>query len=79
MVERIARLTPGEAADRFAVSPKTIVRWANSGRFPAQFEGRPVVIRTPGKHHRFDERAIEALAAGRLEWASVQIGAADVE
>lgn len=79
MAERITRLTPSEASGRFGVDPKTIVRWANSGRFPEEFEGRPVVVRTPGNHHRFDEGAIEALAAGRLEWVSIQNGAANAE
>ena len=38
-------LTPGEVAELFAVDPKTVTRWARTGRLPA--------IRTPGGHRRF--------------------------
>lgn len=38
-------MTPKEVADAFLVDPKTVTRWARSGRLPA--------TRTPGGHHRF--------------------------
>jgi Predicted site-specific integrase-resolvase len=42
-------LTPGEVADRFGVSPKTVARWALSGKL----DGIIRIIRTPGNHRRF--------------------------
>lgn len=38
-------LTPGEVAALFRVDPKTVTRWASSGRLKG--------IRTPGGHRRF--------------------------
>lgn len=38
-------LTPGEVAALFRVDPKTVTRWAASGRISS--------IRTPGGHRRF--------------------------
>jgi excisionase family DNA binding protein len=43
-------LTPGQVAKRFGVDPKTVTRWANSGKLES--------IRTPGRHRRFSERAV---------------------
>jgi excisionase family DNA binding protein len=40
-------LTPTEVAALFRVDPKTVTRWATSGRIRS--------IRTPGGHHRFRE------------------------
>ena len=40
-----ALLTPAEVARLFRVNPKTVSRWASSGKLPA--------IRTLGGHHRF--------------------------
>ncbi len=48
-------LTPGEVAKMFRVDPKTVARWAASGRIPS--------VRTPGGHNRFPEDVIEALLA----------------
>ncbi|HEY3723093.1 MAG TPA: BldC family transcriptional regulator [Acidimicrobiia bacterium] len=48
-----ALLTPGEVAERFKVSPRTVGRWARDGRIQA--------IRTLGGHRRF--RASEVAAA----------------
>ncbi len=47
--ESDARLTPGEVASLFDVTPKTIGRWDAAGILPAE--------RTAGGHRRF--RAIE--------------------
>jgi excisionase family DNA binding protein len=38
-------VTPGEVAVVFRVDPKTVTRWASTGRISA--------IRTPGGHRRF--------------------------
>lgn len=46
-------LTPRQVADRFAVDPKTVTRWAKAGKLPC--------IRTLGGHRRFRESVIEAL------------------
>lgn len=61
-------LTPGEVGAMFSVDAKTAVRWAKAGRFPAQYQGRQVVIRTGGDHHRFDAEAVNALRRGDLQW-----------
>ncbi len=45
-------LTPAEVAKMFRVSPKTVTRWARSGRISA--------IRTIGGHRRFRASEIEA-------------------
>ena len=46
-------MTPAEVADVFRVDPKTVARWANSGKMPS--------IRTLGGHRRFRRADIEAL------------------
>lgn len=46
-------LTPAEVASMFRVDPKTVSRWANSGRIPA--------LKTPGGQTRFRRSVIEAL------------------
>ncbi len=48
-------LTPGEVALMFRVDPKTVTRWASSGRVGS--------IRTPGGHRRFRESEINRLLA----------------
>jgi excisionase family DNA binding protein len=50
-------LTPGEVGALFRVDPKTVTRWAASGRITS--------IRTPGGHRRFRESEIRALLAGQ--------------
>ncbi|HUI48351.1 MAG TPA: BldC family transcriptional regulator [Acidimicrobiia bacterium] len=45
-------LTPAEVARIFRVSPKTVTRWAVSGKIPA--------IRTLGGHRRFSRAHIES-------------------
>ena len=49
-------LTPGEVAALFRVDPKTVTRWASSGRIGS--------IRTPGGHRRFRESEVRALLRG---------------
>lgn len=46
-------LTPGEVARMFRVDPKTVIRWAASGRIGS--------IRTPGGHRRFHEFEVKGL------------------
>jgi len=55
-------LTPGEVAMLFRVDPKTVTRWAASGRISS--------IRTPGGHRRFREAEVRELLAGSAETAS---------
>ncbi|HEY2520634.1 MAG TPA: BldC family transcriptional regulator [Streptosporangiaceae bacterium] len=52
-------LTPGEVAALFRVDPKTVTRWAASGRITS--------IRTPGGHRRFRESEVRALLRGEGE------------
>jgi excisionase family DNA binding protein len=52
-------LTPGEVAALFRVDPKTVTRWAASGRITS--------IRTPGGHRRFRESEVRALLRGDTE------------
>jgi excisionase family DNA binding protein len=46
-------LTPGEVAALFRVDPKTVTRWAASGRIKS--------IRTPGGHRRFRQSEVNRL------------------
>lgn len=46
-------LTPAEVAVLFRVDPRTVSRWADSGRL--------VSVRTPGGQRRFREADIDAL------------------
>jgi len=56
-------LTPHEVAVMFRVDPKTVSRWASSGRIGS--------IRTPGGHRRFRESEVRALlAAGTVPAAA---------
>jgi excisionase family DNA binding protein len=46
-------MTPGEVAKLFHVNPKTVTRWARSGKITS--------VRTLGGHRRYLQREIEAL------------------
>jgi excisionase family DNA binding protein len=46
-------LTPGEVAQLFRVDPKTVTRWAVSGKLP--------YITTLGGHRRYRESEIRAI------------------
>lgn len=52
-------LTPKQVADRFAVDPKTVTRWARTGKLPS--------IRTPGGHRRYRASVVEAFAVESYE------------
>ena len=45
-------LTPGEVAALFRVNPKTVTRWARSGKI--------ATVRTLGGHRRFRRNDVEA-------------------
>jgi excisionase family DNA binding protein len=51
--------TPGEVAAIFRVDPKTVTRWAASGRITS--------IRTPGGHRRFRKSEVDRLRAPDAE------------
>lgn len=53
MEESERLLTPGEVASLFRVDPKTVTRWAKSGKLSA--------IRTLGGHRRFRETEVRGL------------------
>ena len=46
-------LSAHQAAERLAVSPKTVARWAKQGRLPH--------LRTLGGHRRYDPEMVERL------------------
>lgn len=52
-------LTPSEVADRFGVDPKTVSRWAKSGKLHT--------VRTLGGHRRYDSAQVDALLSGSEE------------
>ena len=58
-------LTPGEVAALFRVDPKTVTRWAASGRITS--------IRTPGGHRRFRESEVRALLRGDSDCREWQV------
>ncbi len=51
-----ALLTPSEVAGLFHVDPKTVTRWARSGKISS--------IRTLGGHRRYRETEVRALLGG---------------
>jgi excisionase family DNA binding protein len=51
-----ALLTPAEVASLFRVDPKTVTRWAKSGKLTS--------IRTLGGHRRYREAEVRSLLAG---------------
>ncbi|HVF06588.1 MAG TPA: developmental transcriptional regulator BldC [Frankiaceae bacterium] len=54
--EAEALLTPAEVATMFRVDPKTVTRWAKSGKLTS--------IRTLGGHRRYRESEVRQLLAG---------------
>lgn len=59
-------LTPGEVAAMFRVDPKTVTRWAASGRISS--------IRTPGGHRRYREAEVRDMLGPRLGQAEQAAG-----
>lgn len=54
--EAEALLTPSEVATLFRVDPKTVTRWAKSGKLSS--------IRTLGGHRRYRESEVRELLSG---------------
>jgi excisionase family DNA binding protein len=52
-------LTPSEVAKLFRVDPKTVTRWAKSGKLSS--------IRTLGGHRRYRASEVRALLEGQRE------------
>lgn len=52
-------LTASEVAELFRVDPRTVTRWALSGRLKS--------IRTPGGHRRFSEHYVRSLLRGEQD------------
>jgi len=50
-----ALLTPAEVASMFRVDPKTVTRWANTGKLTS--------LRTLGGHRRYREAEVRSLLA----------------
>ena len=55
-VEAGALLTPAEVAALFRVDPKTVTRWAKTGKLTS--------LRTLGGHRRFHESEVRNLLGG---------------
>ena len=55
-IEAPELLTPEEVAALFRVDPKTVTRWANTGRLP--------YLRTLGGHRRYRKSVVMALLYG---------------
>lgn len=55
-------MTPAEVAALFRVDPKTVTRWASTGRLGS--------IKTPGGHRRYRRSEVLALLAGTLPMTS---------
>lgn len=62
-------LTPGEVAQMFRVDPKTVTRWASSGKIGS--------IKTPGGHRRFRESEVITMLAANTEEAAHHVDSAD--
>ena len=56
MTEEDELLTPGEVAKLFKVDPKTVTRWAHSGKLAS--------ITTPGGHKRFRRSVVHKFLEG---------------
>ena len=61
--ERKPLMTPAEVAHEFHVDPKTVTRWARSGKLP---KGEAWII-TPGGHRRYVRAYIEKYLPGAQE------------
>ena len=55
-VEAESLLTPAEVAQLFRVDPKTVTRWANTGKLTS--------VRTLGGHRRYRESEVRNLLGG---------------
>ena len=57
-VDAEALLSPAEVAQLFRVDPKTVTRWANSGKLTS--------MRTLGGHRRYRESEVRNLLGGSV-------------
>jgi excisionase family DNA binding protein len=57
-LEADALLTPAEVARMFRVDPKTVSRWAKTGRLTS--------VRTLGGHRRFRADEVRSLLSGEI-------------
>jgi excisionase family DNA binding protein len=57
-IDAEALLTPAEVAGLFRVGPKTVTRWANSGKLTS--------LRTLGGHRRYRECEVRNLLGGAV-------------
>lgn len=62
--EGIQVLTPGEVAALYGVDPKTVTRWADTGRITS--------FKTPGGHRRFRADEVFAVLAGTVQHREAQ-------
>ena len=63
--ESEALLTPAEVATMFRVDPKTVTRWAKSGKLTS--------IRTLGGHRRYRESEVRQLLQGTIPQQSSRL------
>lgn len=54
-IDESAMMSTGEVARAFDVTPKTVTRWAQTGRLDS--------VRTPGGHRRFYRAQVDAWLA----------------
>ena len=66
VVESQALLTPAEVAGLFRVDPKTVTRWANSGKLTP--------LRSLGGHRRYRESEVRNLLGGAVSAIATQGG-----
>jgi excisionase family DNA binding protein len=64
-------LTPAEVAAAFSVDPRTVIRWAKSGRLHP--------VRTPGGHRRYREVQVRDLLENGPPSCHAQLGAMSCE
>ncbi|WP_344899500.1 BldC family transcriptional regulator [Actinomadura meridiana] len=58
LVDVVELLTPGEVATMFRVDPKTVTRWAQTGKLTS--------VRTLGGHRRYRKEEVVALLRGAV-------------
>lgn len=56
-MEKDELLPPGEVARLLGVDPRTVTRWAVTGKIPS--------LKTPGGHRRYRRSAIQAIIDGK--------------
>ena len=64
-VDAEALLSPAEVAQLFRVDPKTVTRWANSGKLTS--------MRTLGGHRRYRESEVRNLLGGSVSEVPISV------